>query len=441
MTTRTPMRPGRRDLPALHAAIAPSSALQGERRALYQFAADLLEGGSSRILDLDVIDSPLVRNRIGDALAGRSRFSYSALVGISAVADTAGATQDLPVASRPAANTLLAGALDDIGAQLGGQRVGSGPPGLLTTADGEQFASALAVLRDGVALAQSVSPELIEDLLMHVALVAILDPQRAGGLASASSRAFPGLIMLESPRSSIEAAEALVHEGAHQKLFDLAITHDLLNASSERCPPFHPPWAPEEHRWRLERTLAAGHAYACLDRFGQDAGVTSGTRAVGAGSLLPVAGERSKIIGQWLLGQGHYLGTDAHILLEGLLGRKPRTADTAPSHGLLANDYVIDTGWELRRCPSSNRVLVGRPAQPPLLYWVSEDAAALLELIDHEPLDKVVDRFAQRWQMSHGDVTDRLTKVLSDLSATGLLTPKGCDAHQPVTQRREKPDA
>jgi hypothetical protein len=36
-------------------------------------------------------------------------------------------------------------------------------------------------------------------------------------------------------------AEKLVHEGAHQKLFDLAITHDLLTADFDRCPPFHPP--------------------------------------------------------------------------------------------------------------------------------------------------------------------------------------------------------
>lgn len=414
--------PPRCDIPTLHAAIAPSSTLHGERRTLYQLATDLLGGSCSRVLDRDIIDSPLARKQIGDALAGRSRLVCSELVGISGLAAADSAAHDLPVVSRPEANTLLADALDDIGAQLADQRETSGPPRLLTKVDGETFTSALAVLRDGVALARSISPELIEDLLMHVALVGILDPQRTDGLASGSFRTFPGLLLLESPRSRIEVAEALVHEGAHQKLFDLGITHDLLTIDSDQCAPFHPPWVPEDRFWSLETALAACHAYACLARFWQDARVTVETRIVGPGSLLPVASERSEIIGRWLLNKGDHLGTDAHTLLEGLLGRRPHTARTTGGcSGPMAADYVIDTRLEFRRCGSAGRVLVGRRSQPPQLYWISNDAATLLELLEQKSIDEIIHAFAQRWRISQSDVVSRLTMLFSDLYVSGLL--------------------
>jgi hypothetical protein len=354
------------DIPALHAAIAPSSALHGERCALYQLATNLLEGDCPQALARDIIDSPLARNQIGNALAGRSQLASSRLIGISALAATDSAAHGLPVASRPEANSLLTDALDDIGAELERQRDTSARPRLLTKVDGDRFTSALTVLRNGVVLARSISPDLIDDLFTHVALIGILDPHHSGGLTSGSSRSFPGLVFLESPRSSIEVAEALVHESAHQKLFDLGITHDLLTIDSDRCPPFHPPWAPEDRLWSLETTLAACHAYACLAKFEQDAGVASGIRAVNPGSLLPLAHERRDYIGQWLIANGDYLGSDANTLLAGLLGRRPRTARTgAKCSDALATGYVIDAELVFHHCIASGRVLVGRRSRPP----------------------------------------------------------------------------
>jgi len=404
----------------MHAAIATPSVLQRERRALYQLAAELLEHSDPPVLDLDVIDSPLARHRIGDALAGHANFVSSMLVGINALAASSSATHDLRVVSRPEANTLLAAALRAIEAEL---EPGFCPPALLTEADGERFTSALAMLRNGVALARSVSAELIDDLLAHIALVGVLDPEFAGRLVSASPRAYPGLVLLKSPRSSIAVAEALVHEGAHQKLFDLAITHDLLSADSDRCPPFHPPWAPQQRRWPLEQTLAACHAYACLARFGDEAGVAAESCPLSPESLLPVAMQRCKILGHWLLDQGDYLGVDAHLLLDGLIGRRPITSRTAANPlSAVAADYIIDTPLEFRRCGSPDRVLVGRPSQPPQLYWVTDDAATVLELLTHESLDDVTHTFAQRWSIQQLDATDRVSGLLSDLYVTGLVT-------------------
>jgi hypothetical protein len=419
MTTPSPHSFAALDIPAMHAAIAEPSALQRERRALYQLAAELLEHGDPPVLDIDVIDSPLARHRIGDALAGHAILVSSTLVGINALTASSSAAHDLRVVSRPEANTLLAAALRTVGAEL---ETAFCPPALLTEADGERFTAALAMLRNGVALARSVSAELIDDLLAHIALIGVLDPEFAGRLVSASPRAYPGLVLLKAPRSSIAVAEALVHEGAHQKLFDLAITHDLLSADSDRCPPFHPPWAPQQRRWPLEQTLAACHAYACLARFGDEADATTGSCPASPESLLPVAMQRCKILGDWLLDQGDHLGVDAHVLLDGLIGRRPSTARTAASRSsAVATDYIIDTPLEFRRCGSPDRVLVGRPSQPPQLYWVTDDAATVLKLLRHESLDDVAHTFAQRWSIQQLDATDRLSGLLSDLYETGLV--------------------
>ncbi len=426
MTTPPPTRSAGCDIPAVHDAIAPVAVLQRERRALYQFAVDLMCPNTPGTLGLDVIDNPIARHHIGEALAGRARLAPSELVGISAVADVGQTTSaELRVVSRPDAATLLAAALSSVGTELIRQRAASGPPELLTTTDGEQFASALSVLGEGVALARSLSSELIDNLLPHVALVAIVDPQHAGRLASASPRSFPGLILLESPgpQSSIDVAEALVHEGAHQKFFDLAITRDLLDVDSDRCPPFHPPWAPEDRQWPLEQTLAAGHAYACLARFAHDADVPARRRPVTEHSLLPAASERCDIIGQWLLDNGDYLGPSAHTLLEGMLGRQPRTPIASADRPTTTRvDYTPSSGLTFRRCGSTDRVLAGRATSTPQLFWISEDAAVLLELLGHNALGDVVDSFAQRWCVPQFDAHARLIQLLSDLSTSGLVT-------------------
>jgi hypothetical protein len=419
----TPAEPMLCDIPALHAAIASSSALQEERRTLYQLATDLLDEGCSRVLDHDIIDCPTTRKQIGDALAGRSGLTNSRFVGISALATTDSAAHGVPVVSRPEANALLAEALDYIGLELERQLETPRRPRLLTEIDGKSFTSAVAVLRDGAALARSISPELIDDLLAHVALIGILDPQRTGGLSSGSTRNCPGLILLESPHSSIGVAETLVHEGAHQKFFDLSITHDLLTSDSDRCDPFHPPWAPADRFWSLETALAACHAYTCLARFAQSAGAEPATRVIGPSSLLPVANERRDTVGQWLLTNGDYLGHDARTLLAGLLGQQPRHAHTDEKRSVaLTADYVIDSRLVFRHCTASDRVLVGRASLPPQLYWVSADAAALLRLLGHRPLVEVIDTFAQRWQVTSLVARDRLSTVLYDLSASGLVT-------------------
>ena len=419
-----------RDIPAVHAAIAPSALLRQQRRALYQLASELLLGdGGPQALDPDLLDSPLTRHSIGDALTGRTKLARSVLVGISALAPARGSPQDLRVASLPAARRALTAALETIQSELGRQQTASGSPELLTETEGERFTAALAILDDGIALGRSVSPELMDDLLTHVALVGLIDPQCAGRLVSASPRTFPGLVLLKTPRSSIEAAEALIHEGAHQKLFDLAITYDLLTTNSDRCPPFHPLWGPQDRRWPLEQALAACHAYVCLARFNHDLSKVAPTELFGAESLLPVANERSKILGEWLLDKGEYLGPDAHVLLDGLIGQRPRAARVTRScTSPVLTDYFIDTPMEFRHCGAPGRVLVGLPSQPPQFYWVSDDAATVLKLLAYKYLDQVAPSSVEQWRMRQLDqclqqlsAGNRLSTLLSDLYVSGLV--------------------
>ncbi|MGH3671336.1 MAG: aKG-HExxH-type peptide beta-hydroxylase [Pseudonocardiaceae bacterium] len=377
-------------------------------------------------MDPDVIDSPLTRHLIGEALAGHADLTRSTLGSLCAMAgaETDG-TQGLRVASRPEANTLLAEALGTIQAQVLLQQTLPQPLRLLTEPDGARFIAALSILRNGITLARSINSELVDDLFTHITLVAIFDQWRSCGLASGSSRNFPGLVLLSEPLSDIEVAEALVHEGAHQKFFDLAITHDLFNADADQCPPFHPPWSSKEIPWPLEQTLAAYHAYACLAQFADDAGVPVGTRALGTDSLFPVAGERSNVLGQWLLDRGDHLGADACTLLAGLIGRCPRaSAPVGGSAPSMPRSYVIDTPLEFRRCDPSGRVLVGRPTRPPQLYWVTRDAAALLTLIPQMSLHDIIQSFTLRWRIPPADTAERITSLLSDLIASGLLTAR-----------------
>jgi len=334
----------------------------------------------------------------------------------------AGASE-LVVASRPDADGLLAEALNAVGEELDRQQAASGRLRLVTEAAGERFDRALEVLRAGVTLARSTSPELIDDLLPHITLVGIIDPLHAGRLASASPRRHPGLVLLESSQSSIDVAEALVHEGAHQKLFDLAITHDLLSDRSEECPPFHPPWMPEDRRWPLEQTLAAAHAYACLARFARDLNLSRSDQVIADSSLLPIAGERCGMIIEWLLEMAEDLGADAHTLLGGLSGIEPHPADLMIERPFRAdNGYTVAPRLQLHRCEDADRVLVSCPTQPPELFWVDADAARTLELLAYKPLGDVVTALADQWGVGHPAAADRLIPLLQKLYTSGLIT-------------------
>ncbi|TNC27497.1 HEXXH motif domain-containing protein [Amycolatopsis alkalitolerans] len=361
----------------MHAALAPAGALLAERRGLYQLAVELFSPGTPPLPE-SRLDNPLFRFRVGEALADRIPFDSDAEDDLDDLATEVG--RDLRVISGASANERLADALRVIHRQSGAPGV---PPRVLTEADGESFREAMALVEAGLARFRAVSPALARDLLPHTALLVILDPATANGVVSASSRLFPGLILIDKPSCPYDVAEALVHEGAHQKLFDLAITHDFLGAEvDERV--FSPSWS--SAHWPLEQVVAAFHAYALMAQFAEDVTASGEIGRLGRNSLLPFARERETEIGRWLLGTEESLEGDARWLLRTLL-----CEDNAASQAEESKDPIPDGRYELKPLVrmarmATGRVLLASPGHPPRLVWLNGNAARIVDHLGREPL-------------------------------------------------------
>jgi hypothetical protein len=349
-----------------------------QRRVLYTAAVELCAEGDDAVnLTDDVLDNPAVRWHLGAVLGGRMRYSPDHLRPLAEVvaAGFAAEVEGHPVrlASAPSARVDLAGALCRVSDEL--ERHGDENLGLtLLTAGGPgDLVRTYDLLVEGVRLAARVAPELALDLLPHVGLFAVIDAHDSVRLGSASAREYPGLILIPSPRTALEVAEALIHEGAHQKFFDFGMTRTILGAQSPRAPRFRPSWAPSgAHPWPLEQSIAAWHAYSCLAAFAIGLADSGENDPVHADSLLPKSPARAAEIGQWLRRQGAFLGPDAHDLIAALEGDPPH--DPWASEESDKDLMAIDDGKILVR-PCGSRTLVARRGSPPQLYWVNADLA------------------------------------------------------------------
>jgi hypothetical protein len=351
-----------------------ASEIVEQRRAVYQAPIELLSADPSAAMDVDILDHPVTRGHLAEVISGTAEYDHTALRLLSEVADevtTAGGHVVRVAASRDASD-VLAPALRRVAGELGRHGLDAAAPEVLSSTD-SGFGAGRDRLLAGIDLAVRVTPALALDLLPHVALFALLRPDRVDRLGSASAREYPGLVLLPEPDSALEAAEAFVHEGAHQKFFDLAITRSVFGADQYSAPGFCPTWAPEPHMaWPLEQTFAAFHAYRCLATFMY--ALRDGSAATpGSGSLLPVAGDRAAEIGDWLLGHTAFLGPDGVRLVTGLIdGRQAegdddsiRTALPAPGNESEVNrDFVRYVG---------GRTLVARRGRPMQLLWLVGD--------------------------------------------------------------------
>lgn len=124
-----------------------------------------------------------------------------------------------------------------------------------------------ATLRAAVALLDAAVPALAGSVAAHVRLVAIArsESDTAEQLLSASNSALPGALFLSGPalRDRLAAAEALLHEATHQRLYDLMLCRRLYAPGPG--PTVLPPWYAGESghaaRWPVDRVLAALHVY------------------------------------------------------------------------------------------------------------------------------------------------------------------------------------
>lgn len=353
------------EIVAAHARLAVPSDLVEQRRLVYSVVAELVCPTAPRPLTVpDVLDSPVARAGLGAAMATGCTVSATDLIPLSALSDRrwAVAVRDgsIPVSVTPAAPAALGAALDRVAVEIGQVAGEATRPALLTVADADRLVPALGTIGAGVALAEAAVPGLWADLLPHLGLLAVVEND--GRLGSASVREFPGLVVVPAPGSAGEAAEALVHEGAHQKIFDLAATRDLLPSSAGSCPRFAPPWHADGVAWPLEQALAAWHAYLCLaalergDRHRR-------TNPVPTGSLLPVAEERAVVLCAWLGEQRGHLGGDARRMLADLGGVPAVAEPVAPVHA-----GRLPAGARLRR-RHGDRALYGVDGRHPEVFW------------------------------------------------------------------------
>jgi hypothetical protein len=281
----------------------------------------------------------------------------------------------------------------------------------------------VTTVTEGVRLFRQLAPEMAEDLLAHVSMLAVLRAETSGGVVSASSRYVPGIVLIDEPATPMEVAEALVHEGAHEKFFDLAITREFLDVHAEDVEYFENSWS--HARWPLEQTFAAWHAYSCLAQFS----TVCPDRHLGPLSLLPKAQERADEIGRWLLKHEHDLRPDARWLLHAMSGDggapDQDDADTSAASEVREGEgFRVVPGVRFRRA-ASGRVVVARAGQPPEVFWLDVDASWLVDRLGHDGLvqsfDAVVAQAAADWQADPSTAEARLRTALGPLIASLIV--------------------
>jgi hypothetical protein len=336
------------DLRHVHALVGPLARTLSDRRAVYSAAAELFTGEAPA--DESILDSPFVRHCLGQVLGGAAGIvdlTTPEMVSCVSIGEL-----DLfcgphraevfdPVVRRLTDDLRREGALEEL---------------TVSTTDHEGFSASVEMLAAGLRLLEECAPDLAADLLPHISLVAFVRP--SGRLGSASFKDYPGLIVLPEPQSASEVAEALAHEGAHVKFFDLDLTRGLLAPSRIPAPAFAPSWRSAAAPWPFAQCLAAFHAYRCI------AAVASTlSEAVHPGSLMPEAEQRADELARWL---GQNAGD--HLSAAGIVFVRALGVDVglvAPVERARGRD---PDGAIVRDCGERRLVVVA--GQPIELFWV-----------------------------------------------------------------------
>lgn len=363
------------ELAEIHAAVCPRAELLTRRRAVYQLAVQLASASPPLAdLSIDVIDNPMVRQHLGAVLGGQTDLDQGQLTSMDSLViddcrwDEQG--QVIRLASSPAATAQLPRVLEIIeaGLQLGDA---SHPTTAVLDASKPGFPLIIERLRRGTRLALAVAPDLLHDLLPHVALLTVLSQSDGRPLGSASLRQCPGLLVLPEPESDLEVAEALIHEGAHQKFFDLAIVGSIFTEAHAAAPEYVPRWAtPRARPWPLEQCLAAFHAYSCLAAFAE-AIASRDDIALHSHSLLPHARMRAYALGDWVDQNSDFLGPDGQHLASLLRSEKhpsqrsKGSIDRQQEQGDPSHSIVYATAE--RRC--GEWILTMKMSRPAELSW------------------------------------------------------------------------
>lgn len=360
------------DIRDIHAELCTAEALVDRRRAVYSAVVELVSGRSADGVAPDLLDSPATRSHLGEVVVDVGRYRSEALLPLSRLTDGApefvSGTAHTAVVSDPDARAPLDPAVRYIESELGRHGVPAGIRLLLD--DDPGFPDAARTVLDGLEIAVKLCPELADDLLPHVALFAVIRNGGTEQLGSASVREYPGLVVVPQPTSPLEVAEALVHEGAHQKFFDLGVTCSVVGADFHAAPLFTSSWAaPSAPGWPLEQCAAAFHAYTCLAAFNGCVEESAFAGRLHEFSLLPHAETRAAELGEWVLANQRFFGPDGCVLTTALAGRSRFSAVAGESTGV---NLDRDLPTTVRRC--GVWTLVAQMGEGIELYWVPSDS-------------------------------------------------------------------
>jgi len=232
----------------------------------------------------------------------------------------------LHVAGSPESRDRLDGLVRRLTAALAGRGIRC-EPALLNRGD-DGYMAFVKRLQTGVDRLVAASPVLARDLFPHVQAIAIVDVAAVG---SASERDYPGLLVLPASASEVEIVEGLVHEGAHQKLFDISLTCDLaFEGPGHGAVRVSPSWLPDGVTWPLAQVFAALHAYCCLAALESEVGPEWSWPA---SSLVPVALTRATELARSLIDHEAALTSEGRRFLEALTtGTAGVSAETGDGH-------------------------------------------------------------------------------------------------------------
>lgn len=428
------------DLVRAHRSLGSPDELVAQRRALYRLAAELLslEGllvHDTSSLPEDSFDDPIIRLSIGLNMARAHQHTSGAqpifdlpepLAHDDVLLAEPSRLPKIRLIATPRGAAHVSPTLRILERHMSLQ--GQPAQGLHLIEDWRSPRSQeiLATVLEGLQLLDDLVEPLAFDLLSNSFLVAVI-PQTQRAPMSASLREAPGIIFIREPRVSLDAAEALLHEAAHQRFFDYVLLREMIIGDTSSR--WQPPWRPPGTEWNLERMMAAAHTYACLTHLKNRLGRTRPDSKPSGGSLLDEARDRVGILLDAILSRVNETGSDAAQFFALLSGsdisvEPPYEASATRRWGELRGGVFRSApGLHIRTQPGWSRSLVGRRGRPPELFWLDDGAAHILNIAARKAVTEaeIQRSFSSRFGISAAATQDAIAPRLLILLRDSLV--------------------
>ncbi|MEV0224567.1 HEXXH motif-containing putative peptide modification protein [Streptomyces sp. NPDC050704] len=321
-----------------------------------------------------------------------------------------------------------------------------------------------ATLREGAELLATLLPSAGAGVLGHVTMVGFTHRESEEGPLQSMSGGdpLPSTVLLAPERCASPwlAAESLLHEGAHLKLFDALRTGSLVANPTERVPI---PW--RIGRWTVIRAFVALHFYVHLlvfqaaaaaageavrERFGPPPSAeeldepTPGTAAARSGAYRTSA-ERARYLAQCVLSlpeqalteNGHRFTRWLLTVLRMVDDNAPRPPDRATAAARRAEPGQlpgVPAGGALQQAapvdacalPGLGQLVVGT-TRSARMHWLNARSWTVYSLCDGRDLDSVSTAYARAAGLPAGsaEVGRQVGESLRQLLAVGLVTHDG----------------